>query len=73
MVEIPKELLACFEQELPEVLGTFMEFTEGQRKAYIDWVYAAKTDPTKVIRIVKMMERLGKGLKFHEREKKEAP
>lgn len=63
-METPEELLECFEQEEKSINDTFMSFTEGQRKAYIDWIYNAKTDETKANRIAEMMERLSKGKRY---------
>jgi hypothetical protein len=60
-LQIPDELMKCFELEPKRILTTFMSFTEGERKAYLDWIYSAKTEETKARRIVEMMERLGKG------------
>lgn len=68
-LEIPEELLACFELEPKEVLTTFRSFTDGERKAYINWIYSANKEETKADRILTMMERLGKGLRFGEPEK----
>ncbi|TXN35363.1 DUF1905 domain-containing protein [Flagellimonas hymeniacidonis] len=67
-IEIPEDIIACFKNEPPELLETFSSFTEGQQKAYLDWVYAAKTEGTKASRIVKMMDRLTKNLKFYEKQ-----
>lgn len=65
--EIPKEIMDCFEFDLPELLETFMSFTDGERKAYIDWVYDSKTQETKENRLLIMMNKLAKGLKHHEK------
>ena len=63
-LEIPEEIIACFEQESPELYSTFQSYTEGEQKAYLDWIYAAKSDETRARRIVQMMDRLGKGKKM---------
>lgn len=67
-VEIPEEILLCFENESTSVLETFQQLTDGERKAYLDWIYEAKTDATKANRIVKMMNKLAKGLKHFDKE-----
>ena len=67
---IPEELLACFENEPQDVYHTFTNFTEGEQKAYIDWIYAAKKEETKAQRIAKMMAKLQLGLKFYDKEEK---
>lgn len=63
-LEIPTEIMTCFALESPKLLATFLSFTEGERKAYIDWIYSAKTDDTKVNRILEMMRKLEKGLRL---------
>lgn len=65
-LEIPKEILTCFENEPQELLKTFQSFTEGEQKVYLDWIYEAKTEKTKADRITIMMERLENGLKLKE-------
>lgn len=67
-LEIPEELLLCFDDEHPKAYETFMSFTEGEQKAYQDWIYAAKKEDTKVDRIIKMMDRLLKGKKLYDKE-----
>ena len=65
-IEIPDELNECFKNESPKVYGAFIDFTEGEQKAYIDWIYEAKKEETKVERIVRMMERVSEGKKFYD-------
>lgn len=67
-LEIPEEILACFEHESGRVLETFLSFPEGEQKAYLDWIYSAKAEDTKASRILKMMKRLAAGMGFYERE-----
>jgi len=67
-IEIQEEIIDCFKNEPQEIYKTFISFTEGEQKAYLDWIEDAKTDDTKVKRIVKMMERLRKKMKFYDRE-----
>lgn len=62
-LEIPEEILDCFANEDPALFETFKSFTQGQQKAYLDWIDAAKREETRVNRIVEMMERLVEGLK----------
>ena len=70
-LEIPEEIEECFALEPKETYQTFLNFTEGEQKAYLDWIYAAKTDETKAARILKMMDRLSKQLKFYDKEEME--
>lgn len=68
-LEIPQEIIECFEHESKKIYETFLNFTEGEQKAYLDWIYEAKTEETKANRIVKMMSRLQKKLRLHDQEK----
>ena len=62
-VEIPQELLHCLLDE-PMAHKIFISYTAGEQKAFIDWIYAARTEKTKVERIVKTLEKLTKGQKL---------
>ena len=64
---IPEEIILCFGNEPQQAYATFMRFTEGEQKAYLDWIYAAKTEETKANRIIKMMDRLQRKLKFYDK------
>ena len=65
--EIPEELLLCLLED-PTAHQTFLSYSDGEQKAYVDWIYSAKTDETKVERIAKTLSRLTKGQKFYEKE-----
>ena len=62
--EIPEELLLCLLED-PTANQTFLSYSDGEQKAYVDWIYSAKTDETKVERIAKTLNRLAKGQKFY--------
>ncbi len=62
-IEIPEELLLCL-LDNPTAYQTFLSYTEGEQKAFIDWIYAAKTDQTKVERIAKTLDKLEKRQKL---------
>ncbi|MCL3782144.1 DUF1905 domain-containing protein [Prolixibacteraceae bacterium JC049] len=64
--KIPEEIIDCFEHESAEILQNFKKLSQGQQKAYIDWVYEAKTEETKVKRIVSMMQRVAENKGFYE-------
>ncbi|MCR9251413.1 MAG: YdeI/OmpD-associated family protein [bacterium] len=57
-IEIPEEIIECFKNEPQRVYESFLNLTEGQQKTYIDWIYEAKTDETKVERIARIMKEL---------------
>ncbi|MBX2842285.1 MAG: YdeI/OmpD-associated family protein [Flammeovirgaceae bacterium] len=68
-LEIPGEIIKCFKNEPQKIHEIFLPFTEGEQKTYIDWIYSAKTEDTKADRIVKMMNRLQRKLRFYNKEK----
>jgi hypothetical protein len=67
-LEIPNEIIECFQNEHEKLYKTFLSFTEGEQKSYLDWIYSAKTEDTKASRIVTMMDRLQKKLKLYDKE-----
>lgn len=60
LLQTPKEIKLCLEQEPSNVLKKFEALSEGQRKTYLDWIYEAKTEETKVNRIASMIDDLSK-------------
>jgi uncharacterized protein YdeI (YjbR/CyaY-like superfamily) len=50
-----------------EIYNTFISLSQGEQKAYLDWIYEAKTESTKVNRIAEMINRLQRGLKLKEK------
>ncbi len=50
-VEIPDDLMECFDAE-PEAQEFFNSLTQGHRDYFIKWINSAKTEPTRVKRIV---------------------
>lgn len=65
-LEVPEEMLLCLQDE-PAALKFFNSLSEGERKLYIDWIYSAKMEETKIDRLAKSINRLLKGLKFHQK------
>ncbi|MBK5722119.1 DUF1905 domain-containing protein [Dysgonomonas sp. Marseille-P4677] len=60
----PEELLLSMEYE-DGVLEKFETYTDGQKKAFINWINSAKTEETKVNRIAKTIIMVQKGEKFY--------
>ncbi len=61
--EIPEELRLCLLDE-PNGLKNFMTYTNGEQKTFIDWIYSAKKDETKIERIAKTIDKIVKGQKL---------
>jgi hypothetical protein len=54
-IEIPEEFKICLQSEW-NALETFLSYSNGEQKRMIDWIYAAKTEETKVRRILKTLD-----------------
>jgi hypothetical protein len=59
--EIPSELRDCLLDE-PGALQRFTKYSNAEQKAFIGWIYSAKTENTKVKRIGNLLTRLSSGL-----------
>lgn len=62
-IEIPNELVLCLKDE-PQAYENFLDLSKGEQKAFIDWIYSAKKDQTKVERIASTINKIIKGEKF---------
>ena len=67
-VEIPAELEICLRDE-PSAYETFMSYTDSEKKAFIDWIYSAKREETKISRIAITMHKLQRKQKLYDIEK----
>lgn len=61
---IPEDLLLCMECE-DGILEKFGTYSDGQKKAFVDWINAAKSEQTKVDRIARTITMVQKGEKFY--------
>jgi len=64
-LKVPEEMLLCLEDE-PKALKFFNSLSESERKFYIEWIYSAKKEETKIDRLAKSINKLLKGQKFHQ-------
>lgn len=55
--EIPDEFKLCLMDE-PNAYETFLNYTNGEQKTFVEWIYSAKTDTTKVERIAKTIDKI---------------
>ncbi|HYE55221.1 MAG TPA: YdeI/OmpD-associated family protein [Chitinophagaceae bacterium] len=51
-VDIPEELHLCLEDE-PAAYEVFKTYSDGEKKAVIEWIFSAKKEETKIERITK--------------------
>lgn len=63
-LEIPGELLECLE-DAPAAHKFFKSLSDSEKKYYIQWIYSAKQETTRVNRITKAIDRLQRREKFH--------
>lgn len=63
-LEVPHEMLMCLQDE-PKALKFFKSLSESEQKFYIQWIYSAKKDETKIQRLAKSINRLQKGCKLY--------
>lgn len=61
---IPEEFRLCMEYE-DGALEKFEAYSNGQKKAFVDWIYSAKTEQTKIDRIAKTIHMVKNGKKFY--------
>jgi hypothetical protein len=66
-LEVPEEMLLCLEDE-PKALRFFKSLSESEQKFYIQYVYSAKKEETKIERMAKSINRLKNGLKLYQKE-----
>ena len=69
-LDVPDEMLMCLQDE-PEALHFFNSISESEQKFYIQWIYSAKKEETKIDRLAKTINRLHKKLKLYDKEKVE--
>jgi hypothetical protein len=62
-LQVPEELLLCLQDDAG-AFEFFNSLNEIELHNYVKWIYTAKTDQTKVDRMAKTLDRLGKNLKF---------
>lgn len=68
-IEIPDEFLLCLSDDF-EAKAFFHRLTESEQMHYLDWIYKAKREETKINRLAKTINRLAKGLKMYDQEVK---
>lgn len=64
-LEIPEEMILCLKEE-PQALIFFNSLNESEKKYYIQWVYSAKKEETKITRLAKTIDKLLKKEKLYE-------
>lgn len=65
-IEVPAELLLCLRDE-PKAYKYFKSLSESEQGFYIQWIYSAKKEETKIERLAKGINRLASGFKFYDK------
>ena len=66
-VDIPDELMMCLQDE-PAALKFFNTLSDTDQQNYIDWIYEAKRDQTRVDRLAKTVVKLLNNRHFYDKE-----
>ncbi|MBK8633534.1 MAG: YdeI/OmpD-associated family protein [Saprospiraceae bacterium] len=66
-IEIPVDFLTCL-YESPKAQFHFEKMSGTSQKQYVDYVFGAKSLDAQARRMAKSIEKLEKGLKYHEKE-----
>ena len=61
---VPDELIACLKQESDALVKKFELLPEGEKKAFIDWIYNAKSAETRAQRIITMINSVTSDIRF---------
>lgn len=61
--EIPEELKICLLDE-PNAFETFLTYSTGEQKMFIEWIYSAKREETRIDRIARTITKIVNGKKF---------
>jgi hypothetical protein len=64
VLQIPEELQLCLADE-PAALHFFNTLSDSEKKFYIQWIFTAKKEETKIRRMATAVNRLRFGLKMH--------
>lgn len=64
---VPHDLITCLADE-PAAKKFFHSLSDSEKKYYIQWIYAAKTEATKINRMAKTVNRLARKLKMYDKD-----
>ena len=63
--ETPEEFLLCLKED-KKAKVFFKKLSDSEKKFYIEWIYSAKKEETKIERMAECINRLSKGLKRYD-------
>jgi hypothetical protein len=56
-LEVPLELMMCFDDE-PMAYTFYKSLSDAEQKQYLDWIYSAKKEETKISRMAEAINKL---------------
>ena len=62
-LETPQEFLDCLE-DAPNAFEYYTSLSDSEKKKYLNWIYSAKTEDTKIERLTNTIKRLEDKLPF---------
>jgi hypothetical protein len=65
-VEVPEEFMLCLKDE-PSALRFFKKLSDNEQLNYVQWIYAAKKEETKIERIATAINRLALQKKYYDK------
>jgi Bacteriocin-protection, YdeI or OmpD-Associated/Domain of unknown function (DUF1905) len=65
--ETPEEFLICLHDE-PAAFQFYSKLSQSEKKFYVNWIYDAKKEETKVNRMARAINKLAAGLKMYDKE-----
>ena len=69
-LKVPDELMLCLQDE-PKAFAFFKSLSESEQKFYVQWIYSAKKEETKIDRLTKSINLLSIGLKMYDKMDKD--
>lgn len=64
-IETPGEFLLCLQDD-PDALQFFTALEDSEKQHYLNWIYSAKREETKIERMARAIDSLSKQLKYYE-------
>lgn len=65
--EIPLDFLSCLKDD-PQAEQYFFTLSEAEKNNYVRWIYSAKKEETKILRMADCLKRLSRKKKFSDKE-----
>lgn len=67
-LSVPQEFLDCLHEDVVAT-RTFKNLSDSEQRLYVDWIYGAKKEETKITRMAAAINKLAKGEKLYVEKK----